>query len=129
MPADFTAKERKIIDAAWSALEYCADMHHSTAVELTDALKYETGSKTAGRPRAWAKALIIDAYVEGRNGSTDDRRRWLYGAARLSRGVRYGYLLACSDAFKTEWETSVDLVAKCQAAVDAYNATIRRRAA
>lgn len=125
---DFTRKERLIIESAWSALEYCAEASHSTQGELADALKYETGSKTAGRPRIWAKALIVDAYVEGRYGATEDRRKWLYQAAGISRGIRYGYLLACGNTFRGEMEGHVNLQVKCRAAVDAYNAACTRRA-
>jgi len=128
--ADFTTKEKKTINDAWSALEYCADQDRSAASELADALKYETGSKTAGRPRIWAKALIIDAYVEGRYGNTTDRRVWLYNAIRLSRGVRFGYLLACSGTtWRNEVEESqgVNLTSKLAAAVEAYKACLQRR--
>lgn len=124
---DFTAKERKVIEAAWFALAYCAETHTGTQIELADALKYETGSRTAGRQRIWAKVLIIDAYVEGRYGSTDERRNWLYSAARLSRGIRYGYLLACGNTFQAETEARVGLEAKCRAACEAYEAACDRR--
>lgn len=126
--SNFTPKETKTIIDAWCALEYCADQDRSAAGELADALRYETGSKTAGRPRIWAKVLIIDAYVEGRYGSTQDRRHWLQTAIRLSRGVRFGYLLACGHAWRNDVEESVSLAPKLAAAVAAYRTCLQRRA-
>ena len=127
--AEFTATEVKAINEAWTALEYCAQVHHTVERELADALQYETGSKTAGRLKIWAKALIVDAYIEGRYGSSEERRKWLYGALRISRGIRYGYMLGCSAEFKTEMEKHIDLIAKCEKAVAIYNDCIQRRAA
>lgn len=131
MVADFTRKERKVVEAAWSALEYCADTAKSngTANELADMLKYETGSKTAGRPRHWAKMLMIDAYCEGRSGDTGQRRVWLYTCLHISRGIRYAYLLGCADEFRDEPQNLVQLMPKCLEAVQTYNRVCERRAA
>lgn len=125
---DFTRKERMIIERAWSALEYCTEQTTSLAIELADSLKYETGSRTAGRPRIWAKALMVDAFHEGRYGSTEDRRKWLYDAVGVSRGIRFCYLLAASNhKWRPEIENGTNLEVKTQAAVDVYKAVITRR--
>lgn len=129
MVADFTRKERGIVEAAWLALDYCADTAKGigVSIELADMLKYETGSKGAGRPRHWAKALMIDAYYEGCYGSSEDRRKWLRKALHISRGIRYAYMLGASDEFRAEPMGAVNLEVKCQAARDAYNAVCQRR--
>lgn len=119
--SDFTSKERRLIDHAWLALEYCAQARHTATIELADMLKYETGAKTAGRPRIWAKALMVEAYMEGRFGSSEDRRKWLYNALHVSRGIRYAYMLGCSNEFTTAMEDNSGLVRKCQVAVETLN--------
>lgn len=126
---DFPTKERKVIEAAWVALEYCAQSSRGAERELAESLKYETGSKTAGRPRIWAKALMVEAYREGRYGSTETRRKWLYDCLRVSPGIRYAYLLGCSAEFRTEMETHIGLPGKIDAAVAALENHRTQRAA
>lgn len=126
---DFTTRERKVIEAAWNALEYCASSTTSLGNELADGLKYETGSKTAGRQRIWAKALIVVAFHEGRYASTDDRRCWLHDAPGVSRGVRFGYLLGCSlHTWRPEMESGTNLEVKTQAASDTLKIASQRKA-
>lgn len=94
---DFTRPERATIEEAWRAMEYAANFRTSVRNELADALKYEVGHRTAGRPRIWAKALILCAYREGKLANPEMRLTWLADCTGVSRGIRYGYLLGMDD--------------------------------
>lgn len=72
----------------------------------------------------------MNAYLDGREGSTESRRKWLYDAIRISPGIRFGYLLACAaHPWPDKAGDDTGLFPKLEVARAAYDACIARRAA
>jgi hypothetical protein len=58
---EFTAKEKRAIDKAWSQLCYVASYSMGAPVDLNEALKYERASRGITR----AKAILVENAVKG----------------------------------------------------------------
>lgn len=119
----YTAAEKKIIDSAYTAVEYVSDLVGMDLM-LRDAYRYERKERSSATA---TKAMLIDSFKTGakENPSASTLAFWSGGAARAAMiGAKADYRARGCEFRK--WPELEDALAKADLAAKAHRAYIAR---